>query len=109
MLPYKLNKQIVIEKETSVKNAVGTIKEEYSFFKEVYADVFISSGSAQYAPEGTVPFTNVFMTVRYDKELDYKCRIVYNNNYYKIEHIEEIGRRHWMKLKVIVWDRSTNY
>ena len=106
MLASILNKQVIIEKESTTTNRVGTPKETYVFLKECFAEFVTRAGTTQYDPYGQVPFSSDEVTLRYDKRIDYKCRILYKNDYYKIEHIEEMGRKHWMKLNVIVWERS---
>ena len=109
MLASILNKLITIEKESTSTNAVGTPEETYVFYKQAYANKIPASGDKQYNNIGEIVFTTDSFIVRYDKGINYKCRLIYNNNYYKIEHIEELGRRQWLKLKVIVWERSQVY
>jgi len=109
MLASLLDKQLVIEIERTTTNRVGTPKETYEFLKETWAQKVQNVATTQYAPEGQVPFSGDVFIIRYDEEINYKCRVIYNNNYYKIEGIDYIGRRHWMKLKCIVWERATQY
>jgi len=110
MFASVLNKQITVEKETTSTNRVGTSQETFVFHKECWAQKSSDKGGrTEYDPYGQVPFSNDIFIIRYDETIDYKCRLIYNNNYYKIEHIEELGRRHWLKLKCIVWDRETLY
>jgi len=106
---YRLDKQIVIEKETTTTNRVGTPEETYEFLKEAWAEKFQNNSTTQYAPEGMVPFSADVFIIRYDEDINYKCRLIWNNNYYKIEGIDYIGRKHWIKLKCIVWERATQY
>lgn len=108
-MPSVLSNLIVIEKETTTKNAVGTPKETYEFYRECWADKVPKSGTTQYDTTGSLPFSTDDFIIRFDKEVNYKCRIIYNNNYYKIEHIDYIGRKQWMKLQLIVWDRAKSY
>jgi len=109
MLPSLLNKQIVIEKEVTTTNSKGTPKETYEFFKEAWAQKVQNNAVTQYNELGQIPFSTDDFIIRFDEEINYKCRVIYNNNYYKIEGIDYIGRRHWMKLKCIVWERATQY
>jgi len=109
MLASLLNKQLVIEKESTITNRVGTPKETYVFLKETWAQKVQNTAVTQYDPQGQIPFSTDDFIIRYDEEINYKCRIIYNNNYYKIEGIDYIGRRQWMKLKCIVWERATQY
>ena len=106
MLPSLLNKSLVIEKETTTTNRVGTPQETYEFLKECRAQKVQKSGTIQYNEYGQLPYSLDEFIVRYDDRINYKCRVIYNNNYFKIEHIEEMGRRHWLKLKCLEWDRA---
>ena len=109
MFTSVLNKQITIEKEATSTNRVGTPKETYTFFKQAWAQKVNKGVNTRYGAEGENPFSTDDFIIRFDEEINYKCRVIYNNNYYKIEGIEFIGRRHWMKLKCIVWERATQY
>ena len=109
MLASLLNKQLTIEKEVTATNRVGTPTETYEFLKQSWAQKVQNTAVTQYDPQGQIPFSTDNFIIRYDEEINYKCRIIYNNNYYKIEGIDYIGRRHWMKLKCIVWERATQY
>jgi len=109
MLASLLNKQLVIEIEATTTNRVGTPTETYEFLKETWAQKVQNNATTQYDPIGQVPFSGETFIIRFDEEINYKCRVIYNNNYYKIEGIDFIGRRHWMKLKCIVWERATQY
>ena len=104
MLPSQLNRVITIEKEQTSTNSVGTPTEEYAFWKQTHANVRFLSGSSEYAAEGTLPFTRAEFTIRYDPNINYKCRILYDNQYYEIGHIQTIGRNHWLKIVSVVWE-----
>lgn len=106
MIPSLLNKRIVIEKETTSTNRVGTTKETFVFLKECNANKIPTGGTTQYSNEGELPFSTDTFVIRYDDRVGYNCRLIYNNNYYKIEHIEEVERKHWLRLKCIVWERA---
>jgi len=107
MLPSLLNKEIIFEKETTSTNAVGTPVETYSFMKQTWAKVYVYNGGSDYDIEGTLPFTRSEFTVRYDKNINYKCRILYEAQYYEIGHIETIGRNHFLKIRTVVWEGET--
>lgn len=98
-----LNKHIIIEKETTTVNSLGTPVETYSFLKESYAGVWLKSGNTQYS-DGALPFSTVEFIVRYDERIDYKCRIYYEGQYYKIKHIYVQGRKDWQRVQAIVWE-----
>jgi len=100
-----LNKFIIIEKEVTTTNSLGTPIETYSFLKESYAGVWLKGGSTQYT-DGAIPFTNIEFVIRYDERVDYKCRVKYEGQYYKIKHIYVQGRKDWMRLQAIVWEKE---
>lgn len=109
MFASLLSKIITIEKESTATNRVGTPMETYVFLKQCRANKIPKSGTTQYNEYGQLPFSTDDFVIRYDDRIDYKCRLIYNNNYYKIEHIEEIGRKHWLKIQCIVWEKSNQY
>jgi len=101
----QLNKFITIEWETTTVNAVGTPTEGYQgMVKEKWAEMRVLTGGSEYGGEGTLPFTRVEFTIRYDEEVNYKCRIKYDHQYYEIGHIEEVGRKHFQRIKCVVWE-----
>jgi len=108
MYTSTLNKHIIIEKETTSKNALGTPTEEYAFLKEAYAGVWLKSGSTDYSGEGAIPYSYVEFIIRYDDRVNYKCRIEYENQYYKINHIYVVGRQDWMRIQAVVWEDADN-
>lgn len=99
-----LNKHIIIEKEETSKNALGTPTEAYHFLKESYAGVWLKSGNTEYGEEGALPFSSVEFIIRYDNRVNYKCRIKYEGQYYKLNHIYVVGREDWMRIQAIVWE-----
>lgn len=108
MTASSLNKRIIIEKETTAKNALGTPTETYSTLKETAANVIVRSGTTEFGSEGALPFTRVEFLIRYDSRVNYKCRILYESQYYSIDHIEMIGRKHLQKIRCIVWEGETS-
>jgi len=104
MLASQLDRLITIEKEQTTTNEVGTPTEGYCFWKETNANVRVMTGASEYGTEGTLPFTRVEFTIRYDPAINYKCRILFDNQYYEIGHLETIGRKHWLKIRSIVWE-----
>jgi len=100
-----LNKNIIIEKEGTTKNAVGTPIETYAFLKESYAGVWLRAGATEYT-DGALPYSNVEFIIRYDERVNYKCRILYENQYYKINHIYVVNRKDWMRIQAVVWENE---
>jgi SPP1 family predicted phage head-tail adaptor len=105
MLTSSLNRQITVEKSVSSTSRVGTPKLTYSFLKNTFAEVNQNSGDSNYTQSGQLPFNKTEFYLRYDVDINYKCRILYDNEYYKIEHIQKIGRNLWMKISTINWEK----
>jgi len=103
MISALLNEQIAIEVETTSKNGVGTPIETYVHLKYTYASVKYTKGDTEFR-EAAMPYTDTEFSVRYDSRLNYKCRVLFNGEYYKILHIEKIGRKDGLRLKTIKWD-----
>jgi SPP1 family predicted phage head-tail adaptor len=103
MLGAFLNRIITIEQETTSVNAVGTPVETYAVLKKTFATVKYTSGGTQFN-EGAMPYTDTEFSIRFDERINYKCRVLYNTEYYKILHLELIGRKDGMRLKCIKWD-----
>ena len=107
MLSGKLDKRITIEVETTTKDAtVGHPKETYSTLKTTYATVNVLSGGVEFHKEFEIASVTVLFTIRYDSRINYKCRILYNEKYYKILHIEEIGRKEGWKIRTIMFENE---
>jgi head-tail adaptor len=103
MLSGLLDKYITIEKETTTINAVGTPIETYAKLKDTFATIKYTAGRTDFE-EGEMPNTDVDFSIRWDTNVNYKCRIVYNSEYFKILHIELIGRKDGMRIKCIQYD-----
>ena len=103
MLCGPLNRHITIEQETTGKNSVGTPVETYTLLKKCYATIKYNSGGTPYN-EGAQPYSDVDFSIRYDSAINYKCRILYSGEYFKIIAIELIGRKDGIRLKTIRWD-----
>jgi len=101
-----LNKRITIYKETTSTNSVGTPTETYSFLKKSWAGMRLLTGNTEYSQDGELPFTSVEFTVRYDPLINYKCKITYDSQDYKIKHIHPLGRKDFYRIIAIVWDEE---
>jgi len=98
-----LDRIVIIEKEVTTKNTVGTPVETYALLKTTFAAVKYTNGETEFN-EGAQAYTDIDFTIRYDKAVDYKCRIKYEGIYYKILAIEAIGRRDGMRLKCVKFE-----
>jgi head-tail adaptor len=75
MFSGPLNTMISIEKEITTKNAVGSPVETYSLLKKTYATVKFTAGGKEFN-EGEMPYTDTEFSLRYDSEINYKCRVM---------------------------------
>lgn len=98
MLAARLDRKIVFERETTSRNAIGTPEETYAFLKGKYATVSYSTGRTYGDSFAERTSTDAVFTIRYDQDVNYKCRILYNGSYYVIRHIETLGRKESMRI-----------
>jgi len=101
MFLQKLDRRITIEKETTAKNAVGTPVETYTTLKTTYASVSHKSASTEFDEDYAIASTITTFAIRYDNRFNYKCRILYNSEYYKVLGIEHIGRKEGFVIRTI--------
>ena len=106
MIASGFNRSIVFEKEDTTTNSVGTPIEGYQFLKESWANVRLLTGATQYTEDAGLPFSDIEFIVRYDEEIDYSCRIYYDNQYYKIKHIHTQGRKDYTQIRATVWENE---
>lgn len=104
MLISELNRWITIEKATRSKSAtIGNPKDTYTTLYSTWAGVSYGAGSFNKDNVGSNVRVDAAFTIRYDSMVNYKCRILYNDQYYDIDHIEIIGRREGMRIKTILF------
>jgi SPP1 family predicted phage head-tail adaptor len=98
-----LNKNIGFEFYDVSTNSLGTPIENWTFLKESYANVRLLNGDTAVG-DGDSAFTTLEFTVRYDEDINYKCRIIYEHQPYAIKHIWTEGRLDWTKIRAKVWE-----
>jgi|APHig6443717817_1056837.scaffolds.fasta_scaffold00967_5 head-tail adaptor len=104
MIGHLLNKWLEIEIATVAKGTtVGQPKETFTLLKETRGGVLFTGGRMVNGSEGQNVATDATFTVRYDERINYKCRVKYLGQYYRITHIEPIGRSEGFNLKTIMW------
>lgn len=108
MLSYLFDKRLKILKRTLSENEVGTPTENYDVLKEVWGNIRKKRGEVANVSSvpGVVPTSYKEITLRYQKDLGYDCRIQYENDTYIIDDIEEIGRKEGLRLQCIVWNEE---
>lgn len=104
MIAGRMDKFIRIEVETTSINDVGTPYEEYTFLRNVYASIKYPKSGTDF-DEAAHPFTYTEFTIRWMSDLDsYKNKVKWEGEYYKISHIEKIGRNEGLRYKCVLWD-----
>ena len=96
-------RRILLQIETTTINSVGTSIETYADLRYTYASIKYTSGTTDF-DEGAHPNTDLEFSIRWNSDITYKLRIKYEGEYYKILHLQDIGRRDGIRLKCILWD-----
>lgn len=100
-----LNKRIEIWKYDLSVNEAGTPKEVLLLYKTTYANLKLLNGSVKDSePAGEIPLSNVKFVIRYDKNINYRCEVRYNNLKYKINYIEGDLRSGFLTLSCITFN-----
>lgn len=101
-----LNKHIEFWKESTAVNTVGTPTETYTFLKKKYANINFKSGTSNYEEMGISVYSTYTFTIRWDSDINYKCRIKYEDSFYLINHIHTLGRNDWMKIECSLYEKE---
>ena len=102
-----LQKRIQIWKYDRSVNQAGTPIEGFKFYKYTYASLKLLSGNLNNDPApGTVAETLIDIIIRHDPQIDYNCKIVYKCNSYRIQYIEEITEKAFLKLRCYVYNEN---
>lgn len=104
MLSSRLDKIITLEKYTSSTDEYGEFISSYVKVKDTFASVNVKDGNTQYDELGPIVIVNVDFRIRYFEGLNYQYRIKYNNDYYKILYIQELGRKSEYIIKTILFE-----
>lgn len=101
MLTNELNRWITIEKAVNAKGSTGVPTDTYAVLFETWAGVSYGGGSFNSDNVGQNVRVDASFTLRWESSVNYKCRVVYEGQYYSIDHIEIIGRREGLRLKCL--------
>ena len=99
-----LNRKITIEKSTSGKDPVGAPTSAYSVLSDVWANMYIRSVDSRFMTEGTLPISTVEWNIRYRNDVNIKCRIKADGDYYKILSVEKVGRKESLKITTVLFN-----
>lgn len=99
MLAGLLDKSIEFEIKTETKGSFGSRTPDWVFYKRFKASVTINVANSYSENTGEIVNYVTTFIIRYDKNINYKHRIKYNDNYYKIRAITELGRKEGLVIK----------
>ena len=92
MRSEKLDRRIIIESFTDARDSYGQPIRTWSTFATVWAGVKLNIGKEIFATREKVKERIVDFKIRYRTDLNNEMRVIYNENYYEIEDIVELGR-----------------
>ncbi len=104
MPSYNLIKLIKVEKTPTSFEDGTTPMESYEPLKYIYAQVTKKSGGMQITENGIIIPSQIEVTIRYDKDIDYHCRFVIDNQIYRINDIYIPGRNDWQIIECTRWE-----
>jgi SPP1 family predicted phage head-tail adaptor len=104
-----LKHRIAIYKYDRSVNSAGTPVEGFKFLKNCYAGIRPISGNlSEDSAPGTVHEQLVEITIRYDSQIDYNCKITYGMNTYRINYIDPVIRKGFYVLRCTTYNEINN-
>lgn len=105
-----LQNRVAIYKYDRSVNAAKTPVERFLLYKYTYASIKVIAGNLVTDPApGTVSEYNFEIIIRYDPLIDYNCKIVHESNSYRIDYIEQITKKGFLKLRCSLYNESKPY
>jgi len=104
MITSTLNRRITIENSVSGKDSVGAPTSTYAVLCNAWASMYIRSVDTRFLTEGSLPVSTTEWIIRNRKDVNIKCRIMYEGNCYKIISVERIGRNEGLKITTILFN-----
>ena len=93
-----LDRLITIQSKSEAVDAYGQPILTWSTFIQVRSNVVQKDGVEQTSDNNRSTKRMINFTVRYKSTITNEMRVLWENNYYKIEDIKELGRREGMLL-----------
>ena len=101
-----LKERIEVWKYIPYDNSGGTPMEPLQLWRKKFAGVKFTGGGTNYEALGNQPYATATFTIRYDKQVDYKCQIKFEGTFYKITSIDVVEREAWMKIQTTVFNQT---
>lgn len=104
---YILTERILIEEYTNVAETGLAEDPSWVFLKNANANITYKTGGTQYLEEGPAAFDRIDIVIYYDDDIDLenptKYRVIYNNQKFRINHIQQVGKRIYLRLAAVVF------
>lgn len=98
MIPGSMNKRITVEKKTVAKNSGGVPTNTWAEYVKLWANKYVRNGNMQDGDHSSRTQEDVEWTMWYRDDITYDMRIKYNNQYYRIEFIDEVGNKDGLRI-----------
>lgn len=98
----RLDRRIVIQQAELVQDTFGQAVETWTDFQKLWARVTYPSAVERFHSAALHSERAAVFTIRYIRGLDEKMRISYQNLYWKITGIREIGRKEGFEISAEV-------
>jgi SPP1 family predicted phage head-tail adaptor len=107
----KLNRQVVIENYTETRTASGDVSRTWATLSTRFAKVEYKTGGEKNEANQIQGYNVVEFTIRYCSTISAteQMRVKYNNQYFDVEFVSELGNREYQKLttrRKTVWQEQ---
>lgn len=99
--PGKMDRRVELKRITTQRTASGSQSQALSTVATLWAEVKYGTGDETYEADKLTAVGLVHFTIRY-REVLTTDQIEYNGQLHDVVHIEELGRRQYLKLKTRV-------
>lgn len=97
----KLDRTIIIERETETVSPSGTVVTAWSNIATVRAEIVTQSASEFLTGYGEAEAGTILFRIRYLADITTADRITYAGTDYNIKEVVEIGRRRGLELRAV--------
>jgi SPP1 family predicted phage head-tail adaptor len=95
----KFDRKILLQRVTTSKGDTGQNIEDFATYRELWARLSYEGGGQNFQSQKETATNIVKFWIRYDQGITEQMRIYYNECYYDILHIEELGKKKFLILK----------
>lgn len=88
-----LDRRIIIESETIIRDEWGDEISTWATLATVWAKIQFNTGAEVTEADQQVSLNRIFFTVRYRTDITARMRINYDSQYYTIKYISQLGRQ----------------